>query len=76
MIEKRSDKLRKNEKNSLPYIKTKMNEKNNITKQIQFNSKQNKQTILYIYIQNDKKMLRHYFQRNFTLKNLNIFTKT
>ena len=48
MIEKWSDKLRKNEKNSLPYIKTKW-KKINITKDIQFNLKNNKQTTLYIY---------------------------
>ena len=58
-------------KKTLSLIKTKMNEKK-LTLQKTFNSKQNKQTTLYIYIQNDKKMLRHYF----TLKNTNIFTKT
>ena len=56
-------------KKTLPYIKTKWKK---LTLQKTFNSKQNKQNTLYIYIQNDKKMLRHYF----TLKNLNIFTKT
>ena len=35
-------------KKTLPYIKTKMNEKK-LTLQNKFNSKQNKQTILYIY---------------------------
>ena len=60
-------------KKTLPYIKTKW-KKINITKDIQFKTKQAKYS-LHIYTK-WQKMLRHYFKHNFTLKNLNIFTKT
>ena len=55
MIEKWSDKLRKNEKNSLPYIKTKW-KKINITKDIQFKTKQANYSLhIYTKWQNNHK---------------------
>ena len=48
--------------------------KYNKTNSIQ-NKKQQAKYSLHIY-KMTKKSQRHYFKRNFTLKNLNIFTKT